>query len=66
MELLNIIKFNGLTIVWMPCETFCEYGLYLRKLLGEDTIFMSSTNGITGYFPTPETKDGYLGEGFYK
>lgn len=65
MKLLNIIRFNNLNIVWMPSETFCEYSVILRRLLGENTLFLGTTNGITGYLPTPFDKGGYMGEGFY-
>lgn len=53
--LLQAVQIGDLAILAIPCETFVEIGLELKKKSPfKQTFTISLANGYNGYLPTPE------------
>jgi hypothetical protein len=52
---LQALRIGELAILAIPCETFAEIGLELKKRSPfRPTFTISLANGYNGYLPTPE------------
>ncbi len=53
---LQVILVGGAAIVAIPCETFAEIGLRIKKEISpfKPTCVVSLANGYFGYLPTPQ------------
>jgi neutral ceramidase len=52
---LQVTRVGGLAVVAIPCETFTEVGLEIKKNISvlKTTCVVSLANGYFGYLPTP-------------
>jgi hypothetical protein len=52
---LQTHRINNLSVAAIPCETFVEIGLHLKRVTPFERHFtISLANGYNGYLPTPE------------
>lgn len=51
---LQAIRIGGLGIAAIPCETFVETGLAIKKASPLKSFTIELANGYNGYLPTPE------------
>src|SRR5262249_6347991 len=53
--LIQVMLIDGHAVVAIPCETFTEIGLAIKKSSPfKTTCVVSLANGYFGYLPTPE------------